>query len=113
MDSQIIRSVSEEQKDVVLDIPDFISEKPIDTQLNVIERAILNNVPGNREIEEFNNLAELERMCQNWTPEEWERVILHADSHLMLAEVDRRLENYEKTIAQSRAVFDNLSTQLL
>jgi len=97
-----------------IEIPEFLrktSELP--TEEAILTQAVLNNVPNNTDIEKQNHLAELERACQNWDEEEWERVIIHASSHLMTRELDRRLEYSEKYIANTRANLELLASQKL
>jgi len=98
-----------------IEIPEFLTksrdELPAESQ--IIEQAILNNVPNNTDIEKQNHLAELERACQNWDVEEWTKVIIHADSHLMFAELDRRAEEHEKSINEIRVNLERLASQKL
>lgn len=58
--------------------------------------AILNNTPGNVEIEEINHLNELEEVANNWKVEEWKRVLIKAPSDLMISEISRRIKGYEE-----------------
>lgn len=98
-----------------IDIPDFIKKgnEALPTEEQIVAQAILDNVPGNVDIEKQNHLAELERACQNWDKEEWAKIIIHANSHLMLAEMDRRAAEYEKSILDTRAIFEKLAQQKL
>ena len=95
-----------------LDIPEFLqSTGELPTEEQLMTQAMLNNTPNNLDIEKQNHLAELERACQNWDNEEWAKVIVRANAHLMLAEIDRRLSEYEKAIADLRSTDDRLKNQ--
>lgn len=97
-----------------IEIPDFLT-KPniIQTEEEAKEQAILNNTPGNIDIEKQNHLAKLEAACQNWEPDEWEKIIIHAPSHWMTTELDRRLEIHEKFVTNNRANLELLASQKL
>ena len=113
-DDELEEKYNPKGKRVALDIPEFLqstSELPTEEQL--MAQAMLNNVPNNKDIEKQNHLAELERACQNWDADEWEKVIIHASSHLMTKELDRRLEYSEKYIANTRANLELLASQKL
>lgn len=102
------------KKEVGIDIPDFINKgNTLTTEETQKQIAILNNVPNNKTIEDENHLNELETVAQNWSEAEWERVIIHAKSHLMTTELDRRLEFSEKYIANTRANLEILAGQKL
>jgi len=104
------------KKKTDIDIPEFLIRRETETlptEEQLMANAMLNNTPGNTDIEKQNHLAELERACQNWDSEEWAKVIIHADSHLMFAELDRRMENYEKSITDTRSILNMLSSQKL
>lgn len=94
-----------DQKEKVLNIPDFMGSDDISiaTEIDKMNVAILNNVPGNTTIEEQNHLNELERACQNWTPEEWNVVIKHADPEKMLLEVNRQMKAHRDFISNLRS----------
>lgn len=95
-----------------IEIPDFLNSGEIlPTEQQQINEAILNNTPANKEIEDKNHLNELEQVCQNWRPEEWQRVILHADSQLMLKEISRRTKLYEAYVKNERDNMELLTTQ--
>lgn len=98
-----------------IDIPDFLSKNTseLPTEEQLIQQAILNNVPNNTDIEKQNHLAELERACQNWDEEEWSSVIIHASSNLMTKELNRRLEYLEMYIANTRSNMELLASQKL
>lgn len=89
MDSKVIQRVTPEQKEKVLDIPGFINTGDKES-INDIDSAILNNIPGNTEIEERKYLNELGNVCKNWKVEEWLRVLRQAPYDLMCDEVKRR-----------------------
>ena len=72
-----------------LDIPEFLYRG--ESRLDEEDAAILNNVPGNTDIEEMNHLNELESVCQNWKEEEWVRVLYYAPPQLITNEISRRL----------------------
>lgn len=76
-----------------IDIPDFLASKN-DVPLNEEDKAVLNNIPGNTQIEEMNHLNELEAVAQNWKEEEWRRVLYYAPHKLMITEIDRRMSAY-------------------
>lgn len=102
------------KKEPGIQIPDFaLGDNYIPSEEQIQMQAMLNNTPNNTDLEKINHLAELERACQNWDAEEWLRVILHADAHMMLAEVDRRIESYEKCINGNRANLDELAIKKL
>lgn len=103
------------RKRAEIEIPDFLQKNTgeLPTEEQLMAQAMLNNTPNNVDIEKQNHLAELERACQNWDVEEWAKVIIHADSHLMIAELDRRVAVYEKFIQKSRAIDDEVKTQKL
>ena len=115
-DDELQDSFFPKKKREELEIPDFLSkgkDEPLPTEEQLMANAILNNVPSNTDIEKQNHLAELERACQNWDTEEWAKIIIHADSHLMFAELDRRMESYEDSIKDTRAMLEKLSSQKL
>lgn len=92
-----------------LDIPEFLKAKmpdenePMEDEIS----AVLNNVPGNVEIEEINHLNELKQVCKNWKEEEWKRVLLSAPSEMMAEEMKRRLTAFEDYVRNQR---NNMST---
>lgn len=98
-----------------IEIPEFLKNRDtaIPTELYQMEQAILNNTPGNPDAERLNHLNELERACQNWEPEEWERVLYHADSKLMSDELKRRLVVYEDYMSNTRSNLETLTSQKL
>lgn len=93
MESNVIRHTTPEQREVVgsVDIPSFVNQTPAAYEHDEVSQVILNNVPGNTEIEEINHLNELEVVCQNWKEEEWRRILIHADSTQLCEELKRRL----------------------
>lgn len=101
------------KKEAEIQIPDFLTNKVIPTEEGIREEVVANNVPYNTKLEKIKDLEELERVCQNWSKEEWERVILHANSHLMFAELDRRAEEYENSISVIRGNLESLSGKKL
>ena len=126
------RSVTEQQKEVVrgvelddsgflddyeegIQIPEFLKKKEefIPEIGDEFEQAILNNTPGNTEIEKQNHLNELERACQNWDEEEWNRVLYHASSRLMCDELKRRTSVFEDYMRNTRKNLDLLTSQKL
>lgn len=126
------RSVTEQQKEVVrgvelddsgflddyeegIQIPEFLKKKEefIPEIGDEFEQAILNNTPGNTEIEKQNHLNELERACQNWDEEEWHRVLYHASSRLMCDELKRRTSVFEDYMMNTRKNLDLLTSQKL
>lgn len=74
-----------------IDIPDFLNKRE-DVQLTEEDSAILNNIPGNTNIEEMNHLNELESVCQNWKETEWKRVLFYAPHTLITEEIERRFK---------------------
>lgn len=88
---------TQEQREVVnsIDIPQFMNE-PRDIDLDEMTMAILNNVPGNVEVEEMNHLNELEQVASNWKDAEWIRVLFKAPHKLMFDELLRRMSAYKE-----------------
>ena len=100
------------KKEPEIDIPLYgKGDNYIPTEEQLQMNAMINNVPGNTDIEKQNHLAELERACQNWDSEEWQKIIIHADSQLMTKEIGRRLEIFEKFVANNRSNLDLLKSQ--
>lgn len=109
--SDVIKRVTQEQKDIVgsIEIPSFMA-KDDDYYFDDEEsQAILNNIPGNTEIEEINHLNELEVVCQNWKEAEWIRILKHADSTLICKELNERLVIQEDFIRNQKANLNTLS----
>lgn len=127
----IKRAVTEQQKDVVQSVPDFIDDysdnegiqipefllnrdEYIPTEDEQLTQAILNNTPNNNaEVEKMNHLNELERACQNWDVDEWKRVLLHADPAMMSDEIKRRLVTYQEFVNNQRGNMEALTSQKL
>lgn len=113
-DEELQENYFPKKKREVIDIPNFLqSTGELPTEEQLMAQAMLNNTPNNVDIEKQNHLAELERACQNWDVEEWAKVIIHADSHLMFAELDRRAAEYEKSVADVRSSLTRLENQKL
>lgn len=106
------------QREKEIEIPDFLKRRDtgsieLPTEEQLMQQAMLNNVPNNTDIEKQNHLAELERACQNWDDDEWHAVIIHAASRDMTAELDRRLKVFESYISNTRSNMEVLTSQKL
>lgn len=88
----------EDDEKSTIQIPDFLVKKQEINPLDVdeISHAILNNVPGNTEVEEMNHLNELENYAKNLKEKEWEKILYHAPSVFMTKEIQRRLQGHEE-----------------
>lgn len=85
-----------EQKEIVLDIPSFLNQPETTVDMQEVEKAILSNVPGasNKTVEDINHLNELENVGNNYSVEEWKRLLVTAPYDLMCDELKRRLGGY-------------------
>lgn len=102
------------KKEAEIQIPEFITgENVIPTEEQLQMNALVNNVPNNTELENQKDLEEMGRVSKNWSIEIWKKIIINADAHLMLAEIDRRMEQYEKHIDGVRNNLQKLETQNL
>jgi len=97
------RAVTNEQKEAVLSVPD-VFEKKENYYFDEEDTAILNNVPGNSEIEEMNHLNELEAVCQNWKDTEWKRVLYYAPHTLITEEIERRFKADDEVISSIKTL---------
>lgn len=103
---------TQEQKEIVLDIPSFLNQPEMDIQ--EMEQAILNNVPGvpNPSLENAKDLKEFERMCKNW-PREYKEIAAHTlDSQVMIAELGNRLRVQEMFINNNKTNLETLVEKL-
>lgn len=96
MSSQIRQNVTPEQKQTVIDVPSFIEKtrEPLD-EIARMERAMLNNVPGNVANEEENHLNGMGEFGKNLSDEEWGRLLPNAPSEMLISEIRERLMKHE------------------
>lgn len=78
-------------KRTTIDIPTFVEKK--DFPIEEETAAVLNNVPGNVELEEIQHLNGIEKIAINLTEEEWIRYLFYAPHELLTREIDRRLKS--------------------
>lgn len=91
------------KKEKGIEIPEFLNRgSELPSEEEKMAQAMLNNMPGNVDIEKQNHLSELDRACQNWDSEEWKIVIQRAGSLEMCEELKRRLKLHELFISNLR-----------
>lgn len=101
--SDVIKRTTPEQREVAksVDIIGFINNNSNESNNDYYfddeeSSAILNNVPGNSEIEKMNHLNGMEQVAKNYSAEEWTRLLYYAPSTMMLSELTRRMKGYEE-----------------
>lgn len=81
-----------------IQVPSFLQKSDYEVPNENEEKIMstLNNVPGNKDMEEKRNLEKMEQMSANYRDEEWKKIIINAPSEIMTSELQRRLKGFEE-----------------